>query len=68
MTKHGGKRPRAGRRPLDASQKKQPKTVWLSPEEIAVCLRYGETAQDGIRHIIAQVKDEQERIPPRQTQ
>ena len=54
MAERGGRRRGAGRKPLDASEKKTPKTIWLSPEEKAFCLQFGDTVQDGIRHLIAE--------------
>lgn len=50
--KRGGKRQGAGRKPLAPSNKKSPKTIWLSPAEQALCLRFGDTVQDGIRYLI----------------
>jgi hypothetical protein len=54
MTERGGKRQGAGRKPLDASQKKKRKTVWLTPTEEALCLKLGNTVQEGIRNLIAE--------------
>jgi hypothetical protein len=54
MAGRGGKRQGAGRKPLDASDKKSPKTIWLLPAEQAFCLQFGDTVQDGIRRLIQQ--------------
>ena len=57
--KRGGRRQGAGRKPLDLSERKQPKTIWLSPAEQQTCLKFGETIQDGIRHLISEaMKDD----------
>lgn len=66
MGERGGRRQGAGRKPLDVSQKKSPKTIWLSPDEQAVCLQFGDTVQDGIRHLIREAVNKQDNAEGRE--
>ena len=49
--RRGGRRPGAGR-PAPAGRGRSV-TVYLTPPELATCLRHGGTVQEGIRKLIA---------------
>ena len=44
--------PRKGRLPLPENERKQQRTIWLTPDEITYLIKIGSTVQDGIRLLI----------------
>lgn len=59
---HGGKREGAGRKPLPASERLQPVTVWLTAEQIEHCKSYGE-ASEHIRWCVEQDRQRKASYP-----